>query len=130
MSAAIRDRIIDHLINRFADRLAVDGTLVFRDVSSRDSYGRPVWTETSIAMKFYIRVYRVRGLQQTTLGLVMDKNFIATIPHLPSFPRSPQENDLIIMNNEKYMLISAIPYVVAGQPVAYAALARKYESRD
>ncbi|MEM4300344.1 MAG: hypothetical protein QW069_08660 [Candidatus Caldarchaeum sp.] len=130
MSIAIRDRIKDHLINRFVDRLAVDGTLVFRDASSRDPYGRPMWTETSIVMKFYIRVYRVRGIEPTTLGLVLDKNFIATIPHLPSFPRSPQENDLIIVNNEKYMLISSIPYMVAGQPVAYAALARKYKSGE
>lgn len=130
MSVVIRDRIKDHLVNRFTDRLAVDGTLVFRDAGSRDSYGRPTWTETSIQMKFYMRVYRVRGLEPTTLGLVIDKNFIATIPHLDSFPRAPRENDLMIVGNENYMLISCIPYVVAGQVVAYAALCRKYKSRD
>jgi len=121
----IAERIKQHIGQLF--RLFNDGKIIFRDITSRNAYGEPQYTETIIPTRFYIRVYRVRGLEPTTLGEVSDRNFIATIPHLSTFPRQIKEDDLLEMHNQKYRIIAATPYVIDGEIVAYTALCRIYK---
>lgn len=124
---AIVERIREHITALFPDRFATEGTIIFRDITGRNSYGAPIYSETAIPIKFYMRVYRVRGLSPTTVGEVPERNFIITLPHYTSFPRAPNENDLLVVGGEKYRFVAIVPYVAAGQTVAYSGLCRMYK---
>ena len=126
----IPSRIRQHLNEILKKRFANKGTLVLRDRTGEDEYGRPIWSETSVETHFFMRVYRVRGLEATTLGLKPEENFVLTLPPITS-PRRPKEDDLIILGGEKYRLLNVTPYVDQnGNLVSFSALARAYKTGE
>ncbi len=123
-------RILEHMNNILKTRLANKGTLILRDKIGVDEYGQPIWSETPVETHFFIRIYRVKGLEATVLGLKPEGNFVLTLPPITS-PRPPREDDLFLYADRKYRLLNVTAYTDQnGNIIAYTALTRVYKTGE
>jgi hypothetical protein len=130
MSSGIPKRILDHINNQFRKRFSNKATIIFRDKTDEDEYGRPVWMETSMDTQIFMRVYRVRGLEATSIGLKVEGNFIFQMPPITS-PRPPREDDLLIVDGRKYKILNVTPYTDQnGTILAYSGLVRIFKTGE
>jgi hypothetical protein len=129
LSVGVPARILDHIQNRFKLRFANKATFILRDKVGTDSYGRTVWSETTVDAYIFMRVYRVRGIENVVLGRKPEANFIFSVG--PLSPRNPQEGDLIIVDGFKYEILAVSRYTDQdGNILMTTGLARKYETGE
>lgn len=129
MSSGVPSRILDHLQNKFKNRFANKATFILRDKSGTDAYGRTIFTETNVDAHIFMRVYRVRGLENVVLGRKPESNFIFTVG--PLSPRNPMEGDLLIVDGFKYEIVGVSRYTDQnGNLLMTTGLARKYQTGE